>query len=153
VFYTDGDGQFDLGELPDAAAMIGRVDLVSGVRSPRSDRWVRRLNGRLWTRLVGVLFDLEVRDVNCAFKLVPLSIVQHSLRSNGGAASAEILARARRAGLRIGELPVRHFARLEGRATGGEVLVALGALADLAAIFAATRLVGQLGYEQTRLRP
>jgi glycosyltransferase involved in cell wall biosynthesis len=139
VFYTDGDGQFDLGELPAAARMLGTVDVVTGARSPRRDRWVRRLIGRAWSRLVGALFDLEVSDVNCAFKIVPREIVAPPLRATGGAASAEILARARRAGLRIGELPVRHLAREKGRATGGDPRVAARALIELAGVYVALR--------------
>jgi glycosyltransferase involved in cell wall biosynthesis len=71
VFLTDGDGQFDLEELPAAAQLLSDHDVVAGYRAHRQDGWWRRLWGRSWTALVNRVFGLGVRDANCAFKLVP----------------------------------------------------------------------------------
>ncbi|MEM7437199.1 MAG: glycosyltransferase family 2 protein [Myxococcota bacterium] len=124
VFLTDGDGQFDLRELEPAIAMLASHDVVVGYRHRRSDGPWRSLYGRAWTGLVNLALGLDVRDANCAFKLVPQGLLRTSeLRSDGALISAELLAEARRADLRIAQCPVSHFPRVKGRQTGASLAV------------------------------
>ncbi|UCH28337.1 MAG: glycosyltransferase family 2 protein [Myxococcales bacterium] len=140
VFLTDGDGQFDLCELPRAARLLGKHDVVVGYRMNRRDGWWRRLWGRAWTALVNRLFSLGVRDANCAFKLVPRSLVRSSdLRSDGALISAELLLEARRFDLSVGECPVSHYPRPTGRQSGASIRVILTAFLELAGCVARAR--------------
>ncbi|MEM9728448.1 MAG: glycosyltransferase family 2 protein [Myxococcota bacterium] len=133
VFLTDGDGQFDLRELPDAAAMLQTCDVVAGYRRRRSDGQWRGLFGRAWTGLVNLALGIEVRDVNCAFKLLPRALVQSTrLTSDGALISAEVLFEARRRGLRIREFPVSHRPRTSGAQSGASVPVVARAFTELA---------------------
>lgn len=137
VFLTDGDGQFDLGELPHAIGLLRDHDLVAGYRIDRRDGWWRRLWGRVWTAIVNEVFGLHVRDANCAFKLVPQSLLHVSeLRSDGALISAELLAEANRAELSIGECPVSHYPRVSGHQTGASLPVIGKALLELASMMA-----------------
>ena len=68
VFYTDGDGQFDVGQLAEILPVIHRCDVVSGYRLNRQDDILRKLNSWCYGRVLRVLFGLKIRDVNCAFK-------------------------------------------------------------------------------------
>ena len=139
VFLTDGDGQFDLGELADAVRLLREHDVVAGYRVHRSDGWWRGLWGRTWTLLVNGVFGLRVRDANCAFKLVPRSLVRSSeLTSEGALISAELLAAARRRELRIGQYPVTHYPRSTGRQTGASLPVIVRAFAELTGRIVAT---------------
>jgi glycosyltransferase involved in cell wall biosynthesis len=132
VFLTDGDGQFDLGELPEAARLLRDHDVVAGYRVARSDGWWRGLWGRTWTALVNSALGLGVRDANCAFKLLPQSLLRSSdLRSDGALISAEIIFAARRSQLRVGEYAVTHFPRRAGRQTGASLRVIAVALSEL----------------------
>ncbi len=132
VFLTDGDGQFDLSELPNAVGLLREHDLVAGFRVPRRDGWWRGLWGQAWTALVNRVLGLRVRDANCAFKLLPRSLVRASdLRSEGALISAELLYEARRADLRIGQCAVSHFPRATGRQTGASPKVIATALLEL----------------------
>jgi glycosyltransferase involved in cell wall biosynthesis len=140
VFLTDGDGQFDLSELPEAVRLLRAHDLVAGYRLQRRDGWWRRLWGRVWTALVNRVFGLRVRDANCAFKLLPQSLVRTSnLRSDGALISAELLAEARRSELTIAECPVSHYPRLVGRQTGASFRVIATAFVELASWLAGPR--------------
>jgi len=133
LFLTDGDGQFDLTELAEAVHLLREHDVVAGYRVRRGDGWWRRLWGRTWTTLVNRVFGLRVRDANCAFKLVPLSLVRSSeLKSDGALISAELLAEARRFDLRIAEFPVTHYPRTTGRQTGASLPVIATAFRELA---------------------
>lgn len=134
VFLTDGDGQFDLEELPSAARLLSEFDVVVGYRTNRSDGWWRHAWGRAWTALVNQAFGLRIRDANCAFKLIPQSLLRASeLRSRGAMISAELLLEARRFELRVGECGVSHFPRRTGQQTGASLRVMVTALAELIA--------------------
>jgi glycosyltransferase involved in cell wall biosynthesis len=119
LFYTDADGQFDLAELPRLLSLLDRFDVVTGYRLVRRDGPLRRAYGAAWTALTDLLLDTGVRDVNCAFKVFPRSLVEvGDLKSTGALFGAELLSEARRRGLRIGEIGVNHFPRRVGRPTG-----------------------------------
>ena len=132
VFYTDGDGQFDMRELSELLPLARRYDIVSGYRINRQDNAIRRLNAFMWGKLVQALLRFRCRDVDCAFKVYRRSIFDViELKSSGALIDAEILARATRAGCTIGELPVHHKPRIAGEQTGGKITVILKAFREL----------------------
>jgi glycosyltransferase involved in cell wall biosynthesis len=153
VFLTDGDGQFDLRELPKALALLQEHDVVAGYRADRRDGWWRGIWGRTWTAIVNQAFGLEVRDVNCAFKLIPQTLIRVSdLQSDGALISAELLAEAQRARLRIVECPVSHYPRVAGRQTGASLPVVSRALLELARAVARPRIMEPLRGERASRR-
>lgn len=134
LLLTDADGQFDPGDIGPFLEAILDADAVIGYRAPRHDPWRRVVSGWLWSRLVNLMLGYTARDVNCAFKLVRRDWCQGLLptvQSDGAAFSAEWMARARRAGGRIRELPVTHRPRRHGEATGGLPRVMLRGIGEL----------------------
>lgn len=132
VFYTDGDGQFDLAELRNLLPLIESHDIVIGFRLNRQEGFVRRFNGWAWTRLVCFVFSLRARDIDCAFKLFRRQVFDGMLLHSGGALiSTEILARAARKGCSTAQVGVHHFPRRAGRATGAKPAVILRAFQEL----------------------
>ena len=69
VFYTDGDGQFDIKELPMLFKYTSEYDIVTGFRINRQDNIMRKLNAFCWTTMVNILFGMKIKDMDCAFKL------------------------------------------------------------------------------------
>lgn len=135
IFYTDADGQFDLGELPTLLAMLGRYDVVTGYRAARRDGQLRSAFGAAFTGAVNHLLGVHVRDVNCAFKVYPKRLFDGlTLTANGALIDAEMLSAARSAGLRVGELPVTHRPRVTGRQSGARVDVIGRAILELASL-------------------
>ncbi len=132
VFFTDGDGQFDIRELPRLVELLDRCDLAVGYRLNRADNAIRRLNAFCWGVLIRALFGLKVRDIDCAFKLLPKSLIGAiELHSDGAMISAELLAKARYRGLRIAEVGVSHHPRTAGEQTGANLKVILKAFREL----------------------
>jgi len=132
VFYTDGDGQFDLGEMPPLLDLIEDCDIVSCYRLDRKDPLMRKLNAWCWTRLVCFLFDLKLRDIDCAFKLYRRAVfTDMPLYSTGALIDTEVLARAARKGCRIVQHGVHHFPRTSGEQTGANLRVVLRAFKEL----------------------
>jgi glycosyltransferase involved in cell wall biosynthesis len=135
VFLTDGDRQFEPAEIARLVPHVATADAVIGWRWRRADPLPRRVAGRAWNLLVRTLLGLDVRDVNCAFKLVRRrALAGVTLAADGAAVSAELLVALRARGARIVEVPVSHRPRTRGRATGGRPAVATRALAELLAV-------------------
>jgi glycosyltransferase involved in cell wall biosynthesis len=132
VFYTDGDGQFDVNEITDLLPYCQDYDFVVGYRAQRADPLNRKLNGLLYNLLVRSLFRIPVKDVDCAFKLMKTSSL-HSLNACSDSAFyfAELLHGAIKAGMTVREVPVSHYQRLSGRQTGANPRVVIKALKDL----------------------
>ena len=132
IFSTDGDGQFDLKELPPLLPLMAEYDIVSCYRMNRQDNLVRRMNGWLWTKVTGLLFSLRLRDIDCAFKLYKRTIFDGlKMESTGALISTEILARAVRKGYRITQRGVHHYPRTAGKPTGGNPKVIFRAFQEL----------------------
>lgn len=136
VFFSDADLQFDLAELGELLHHTERFDVVAGYRAPRRDPWGRRLLAAGWGLLVRTLFDLEIRDIDCAFKVFRRPVVEAMpIESLGAFVNTEILVRARSAGFRIHQIPVSHHPRQHGRQSGARPRVVLRALVELATLY------------------
>ena len=132
ILLTDADLQFDLGELASFVAPAADHDLLVGFRLARMDPLPRRVNAYAWNRLVDRVFDLDVRDVDCAFKLMRRDLAQGlTLTADGAMISTELVARARLAGASITEFGVHHRPRVAGRQSGADPAVVLGAFREL----------------------
>ena len=132
VFYTDGDSQFDLNEMPALLPMIQDCDIVSCYRIKRSDPVIRKINAFCWTKLVCLLFKMKIRDIDCAFKLYKRDIFDNiKMTSTGALIDTEILARATRKGYKITQKGVHHYPRTAGTQTGANLKVILRAFKEL----------------------
>ena len=117
VFYTDGDGQYDPGEVALLWSRFGDdVDLVNGYKISRSDPWHRIVIGRIYHHTVKRLFGLRVRDVDCDFRLMRRSMFERiRLEHDSGVICLEMMKKVHDAGFRIAEVPVHHYHRAFGR--------------------------------------
>lgn len=116
LFYTDGDGQYDVLELARLAeAMRDGVDIVTGYKVSRADSRFRRLVGFSYNRLVRFGFGIRVRDVDCAFRLMRRSVFERvKIESDTGLICTELMKKVQDLGLKTVEVPVHHFPRLYG---------------------------------------
>jgi glycosyltransferase involved in cell wall biosynthesis len=117
VFYTDGDAQYDPSEMTRLwEALDDNVDLVNGYKISRSDPLHRIVIGRVYHHTVKLLFGLNVRDVDCDFRLLRRSIFEQvSLEKTSGVICLEMMKKIQDAGFRIAEVPVHHYHRAHGK--------------------------------------
>lgn len=135
VFYTDGDGQFDMADLAKLLPLRDKADIVSGYRQNRQDNLVRRLNAACWGFMVKRMLKFRCRDVDSAFKLYKREIFDRiQLKSTGALIDAEVLARASHLGYTITTVPVRHLPRQAGTQTGAKFSVIVKAFKELMAL-------------------
>ncbi len=117
IFYTDGDAQYDPGELSELwSRMTPDADLVNGYKISRSDPLHRIVIGRVYHHVVSTLFGLTVRDVDCDFRLMRRSIFERiQLEKTSGVICLEMMKKIHDAGFRIVEVPVHHYHRAFGK--------------------------------------
>lgn len=134
VFYMDGDGQFDIRELSLILPLVQDDDhIVTGYRISRQDPFFRRMNAMLFGGfLVKIMLGVYVKDLNCAFKLIPKKVLDSiKLESTGALINAELYGRAIRCGFKIKEIGVHHYARTAGVQTGAHLSVIVRALSEM----------------------
>jgi glycosyltransferase involved in cell wall biosynthesis len=132
VFFTDGDGQFDVDEIKELVKLTDKYDFINGYRIKRADPFHRKLNAFMWGTMVKLLFRFKVKDVDCAFKLMRKEIIDRAqMESEGALASTELLAKATKMGYKIGEVGVHHYPRTAGTQTGAKLNVILKAFVEL----------------------
>lgn len=117
VFYTDGDGQYDVRELANLhPLMTGAVDVVNGYKIKRSDKRHRILIGSIYNRVARFLFRLPICDVDCDFRLLRRSVLRRvELVSSSGVICVELVRKLHAAGCVFAESPVHHYPRVHGR--------------------------------------
>jgi dolichol-phosphate mannosyltransferase len=123
VIEMDGDLSHDPRYLPDLVAAAARYDVVLGSRFVRGGSDTDRA---LWRRVITLaanfyirlVFGISVRDANSGYRCFRrdalLAIDPKRLRSPGPAIVQEVLFRAERRGLRVGEVPVAFVERARG---------------------------------------
>ncbi len=133
VCFTDGDGQFSLADLPRLLGPLNDHGFVLGYRLRRADSVHRRLNAWLWQLFVRVALGVRVRDVDCGFKLFRREVVAdlELISGRGASISAELIAKATRAGFTFAEVGVHHYPRTAGVQSGNSVRVILSSFADI----------------------
>jgi glycosyltransferase involved in cell wall biosynthesis len=117
IFYTDGDGQYDVREMHNLLAQLQpNIDLVNGYKVKRADAWYRILIGATYRRAMRWAFNLSIRDVDCDFRLFRRYIFETiSLESRSGVICVEMAKKFERAGFQMAEVPVSHYPRVHGR--------------------------------------
>lgn len=136
ICFTDGDGQFNMLDLPNLLVHAEKSDVVIGYRRRRAEGSIRQFNSSSWKWLIRCLLGLKVRDLDCAFKLFPRWVVEClRMQSEGACISAEIMAQCMRGGVSITEVPVNHFPRSAGKATGANLKVVLKAFRELPVVW------------------
>lgn len=132
IAFTDGDGQFRVGDLgPLLLRLHGedRPDAVAAYRLSRADPPLRSLAASLYRLALRLCFGLRMRDVDCGSKVFRRSALRDLRVESGGAFfSAELLIKL--ASARIAEVGVPHYPRQGGRATGLSPLVVLRAVRE-----------------------
>jgi len=117
VFYTDGDGQYDVREIEKLwTKMNPGVDLVNGYKLNRADGKTRAWIGHAYNWIVRHLFRIRIRDVDCDFRLIRRSVLQGiQLYSNSGSICVELIKKIQNVSGRFEEAGVHHYPRMHGR--------------------------------------
>jgi glycosyltransferase involved in cell wall biosynthesis len=117
VFYTDGDGQYDVGELPRLLDLVGAdTGLVNGYKLERHDPAHRIWIGRTYNFCARLLFGIGIRDIDCDYRLIRRALLERiHLTSTSGTICVELVRKLEMTGCGVVETGVRHYPRLYGK--------------------------------------
>ena len=137
VFYTDGDGQYDVRELPKLLALMGpKTGLVNGYKLERNDPLHRIWIGNVYNAFARFLFRIHIRDVDCDFRLMRRRLLQDlQLTSTSGTICVELVRKLELSGFNVEEVGVHHYPRLHGRSQFFRVRSLLNTLRQLVRLY------------------
>jgi glycosyltransferase involved in cell wall biosynthesis len=156
VFYTDGDGQYDVKEIPIMLALlVDDTDFVNGMKMSRSDPAYRVFIGNLHKFVTRWAFWLPIDDVDCDYRLIRRAVLDRiELHSNSGSICVELVKRAQRAGAAFRQVSVRHYSRQFGSSQFFRPGRILRTYADLARMWFMLMVVREnTPHPSGRLRP
>ena len=122
VAQMDSDGQFDFAEIKKLLAKKDKADLIIGYRIKRTDNLYRQFMAKMLWLADFVLFGLNVKDVDCGFKLFKKKIIDTipKLKTQSAITITEFVVRAKIAGFKVVQVGVHHHSREKGEQTGGK---------------------------------
>lgn len=134
VVTLDADLQNDPADIPRLLAELEAdgADLVSGVRTPRHDSWLRRVSSRIANRVRDRVIHDGVTDVGCSLKAYRAELLRGLPEFNGMHRFLPALVQMQ--GGRVREIPVSHRPRRYGEAKYGIGNRLWRGLADLAGV-------------------
>jgi glycosyltransferase involved in cell wall biosynthesis len=132
IMFMDSDRQFDINDIHGLTPFVAEYDIVAGYRIKRNDPAHRLLNAKIFGLAVTLLFNLGVRDIDCAFKIMRADVLKGiNLQSPGALINTEILAKAKAQGRSIYQVGVNHYPRLEGEQSGASLKVVMRAFFEI----------------------
>jgi glycosyltransferase involved in cell wall biosynthesis len=132
IMFMDSDRQFDINDIHRLTPFVGEYDIVAGYRIKRNDPAHRLLNAKIFGLAVTLLFNLGVRDIDCAFKIMRADVLKGiNLESPGALINTEILSKARAQGRTLTQVGVNHYPRLEGEQSGASLKVVVRAFFEI----------------------
>lgn len=132
IMFMDSDRQFDINDIHRLTPFANGYDIVAGYRIRRNDPAHRLLNALLFGMAVRLMFDLRLRDIDCAFKIMRADVLKGiNLESPGALINTEILAKAKVQGRTIAQVGVNHYPRLAGEQSGASLKVVLRAFWEI----------------------
>jgi glycosyltransferase involved in cell wall biosynthesis len=118
IVLMDADGQDQPEEIPKLlSALDGGLDLATGRRVRRNDRFVKRHSSRLYNRVTSTVTGVPGRDFNCGLKAMRRDVVNPIVLY--GELHRYIPVLAEWNGFKTGEVDVDHAPRLHGASKFG----------------------------------
>jgi glycosyltransferase involved in cell wall biosynthesis len=116
VFYTDGDSQYDVEELPSLlAAASSTTGLVNGYKLERHDPAHRVWIGTIYNLCARAMFRIRIRDIDCDYRLIRRTLLdEFHLTSTSGTICVELVRKLELSGCEVKEIGVHHYPRLYG---------------------------------------
>lgn len=117
IFYTDGDAQYDIQEMPLLVPLLtDNIDIVNGIKIGRGDPVHRVVIGNLYNFFIRNTFGIDIFDVDCDFRLIRRKVLRGiNLTANSGAICTELVKKLELSGARFREVSVHHYPRAYGQ--------------------------------------
>jgi glycosyltransferase involved in cell wall biosynthesis len=116
VFYTDGDGQYNVGELPRLLELSAPdTGLINGYKLERHDPAHRIWIGKTYNFCARLLFGIRIRDIDCDYRVIRRDLLDRiHLTSTSGTICVELVRKLELTGCGVVETGVHHYPRQHG---------------------------------------
>jgi dolichol-phosphate mannosyltransferase len=121
VFFTDSDGQYVAEDFWSIWKRRENFSIIRGMKLGRQDPILRRLTSFIWNKLVRILFELPMSDINSAFFLVKnsdLKVVLNSVNHLPTMVVSELMIHSYLSNLEIKNVYINHMPRKVGKSRG-----------------------------------
>ena len=120
IFAIDGDGEYDVNDLPRLLKSAQHSDLVITYRFKKKYSTNRIIISWVYNIILRFLFKTKYRDISTGSRLIKKSIMKKiRLTSNSPFVGAELAIKAKRAGFKVNEIGIHTYPRTFG--TGSSV--------------------------------
>jgi len=132
VFYTDGDGQYDIKEITKLLPYTEEFVFINGYIIKRMDPIYRIFIGKAYQFLIDICFGKTLIYTNCDFRLIKKEIMDRiTISSNSGFAPAEIVTKLVRNRAMIKQVSIKHLPRIYGRSSFFKLKKIINVFCDL----------------------
>ncbi|KPJ70435.1 hypothetical protein AMJ51_01920 [Microgenomates bacterium DG_75] len=130
VFFIPADGQIKATELPKFLKKSKDYDLICGSTWRKGYPFYRKILSYLYNLLLRVFYKTGVKNADSAKFIKRRVLKSIKLESNSDFVDAELIAKARKYGFKITELPIRFHPRTSGKSSALKLNVILPKILD-----------------------
>jgi len=124
IWLNASDNQFNPEDIYELLPYTQDYEVISGYRFNRADPLYRKINARLYHLFIYAVLGLNLKDMDCGFKLIRSDVFKViALKSEGALIDAEFFAKCEKQGFKVKEVMVGHKPRRHGTQTGASVFV------------------------------
>ena len=112
IFATDGDDEYDVGDLPRMLKAFYKSDLVITYRYKKKYKTIRIIISWVYNIILRLLFKTNFRDISTGSRLVSKKLVKKiKLTSNSPFIGAELAIKSKYAGFDVSEIGIHTYPR------------------------------------------
>ena len=112
IFATDGDDEYDVGDLPRMLKAFYKSDLVITYRYKRKYKTTRIIISWVYNMILRLLFKTSFRDISTGSRLISKKLVKKiKLTSNSPFIGAELAIKSKYAGFDVSEIGIHTYPR------------------------------------------
>lgn len=110
-FYTDGDGQYDPGEIEKLIKLLDEdTDLVNGYKITRNDPFYRIIIGKMYNTFMKFFFGIKLKDIDCDFRIIRKDIFKdETFFSKSGTICVEMIKKIELKNGKVKQVGVNHY--------------------------------------------
>ena len=115
IFATDGDDEYDVGDLPRMLKAFSKSDLVITYRYKKKYKTIRIIISWVYNLILRSLFKINFRDVSTGSRMMSKKLVKKiKLTSNSPFIGAELAIKSKYSGFDVSEIGIHTYPRTFG---------------------------------------
>jgi len=136
IFATDGDEEYDVGDLPRLLKSLNNSDLVITYRFKKKYKTTRIIISGIYNIILRLLFKTKFKDISTGSRLIRKNIVKKIiLTSNSPFIGAELAIKSKFAGFNVNEIGIHTYPRTFGSGSSVSIKNIILTIRDMIILF------------------